>query len=113
MSDGVGPMCAGCVRMNMLPLMPKLTDEDRENIALAMRRYDPKHPLKTNFPHYLKAAAAFDTIALSKFDTVMAALREAAPYIPKSVARSESWNCSSEEISISHTLEFSNFRGEG
>jgi len=76
-------MCAGCVRMNMLPLMPKLTDEDRENIALAMRRYDPKHPLKTNFPHYLKAAAAFDTIALSKFDTVMAALREAAPLYPE------------------------------
>ena len=64
--------------------MPKLTDEDRENIALAMRLYGPPdHPLKINYPHYLKAAAAFGTIGLSNREEVMAALREAAPKYPE------------------------------
>ena len=74
-----------CVmRKNLLALMPKLTDEDRENIALAMRSYGPpNHALKRNYEHYLKAAAAFDTIALSNREEVMAALREAAPKYPE------------------------------
>jgi hypothetical protein len=49
-----------------------------------MRRYGPpNHALKINYPHYLKAAAAFDTTALSDREEVMAALREAAPKYPE------------------------------
>jgi hypothetical protein len=65
-------------------MLAKLTEMDRENIALAMRRYGPPdHPLKTNYPHYLKAAAALDKIILSKRKEVMAALRKAAPTYPE------------------------------
>jgi hypothetical protein len=74
----------GVVMGNLLPLMHKLTDEDHENIALAMRRYGPpNHALKRNYKHYLKAAAAFDIIAFSNCEEVMAALREAVPKYPE------------------------------
>ena len=64
--------------------MSKLTEDDFENIALAMRRYGPPdHPLKTNYPHYLKAAAAFDQIAFLDRKEVIAALRKAAPTYPE------------------------------
>jgi len=69
---------------NLLPLLPKLTEEDFENIALAVRLYGPpNHPLKTNYPHYLKAAAALDRIALVNRKKVIAALREVAPTYPE------------------------------
>jgi len=69
---------------NLLKWLPKLTDEDCENIALAMRRYGPPdHPLKTNYPHYLKAAKAIDAIAFLNRKEVMAALRDAAPTYPE------------------------------
>jgi site-specific DNA-adenine methylase len=71
------------MKTNLLKVLPKLTIEDREDIALAYRRYDPKHGLKTNFPHYLEAAKATDRIGMLDFDKVMAALREAAPLYPE------------------------------
>ena len=64
---------------NLLPLLPKLTEEDRENIALAMRRKG----YLTDHPHYLKAAAALDRIALVNRKKVIAALREVAPTYPE------------------------------
>ena len=69
---------------NLLPLLPKLTEDDRENIALAMRCCGrPDHPLKTHFPDYLKAAAEIKIIAISKREEVLAALCKAAHfYLP-------------------------------
>ena len=74
-------MPASDVMTNLLQVLPKLNKKDRENIALVMRCYGPSdHPLKTNYPDYLKAAAAIDIIALSNRNEVMAALRKAAPF---------------------------------
>jgi hypothetical protein len=69
---------------SLLVWLPKLTEKDRENIALAIRCCGrPDHPLKTDFPDYLKAAPAIDRIALSKHKEVLAALCKAAHfYLP-------------------------------
>jgi len=66
---------------SLLVWLPKLTEKDRENIALAIRCCGrPDHPLKTDFPDYLKAAAAIPIIGLSSREEVLAALRKAAPF---------------------------------
>jgi hypothetical protein len=64
--------------VNLLAKLHKLTDEDRENIALAMRCCGPEKNSLKDFPDYLKAAAAIDTIGLLKRKEVIAALRKTA-----------------------------------
>jgi hypothetical protein len=74
-------LCQIVSPMNLLELLPCLTKQDCENIALVMRCYGPPdHPLQTNYPDYLKAAAAIPIIGLSSREEVLAALRKAAPF---------------------------------
>jgi len=64
-------------KVNLLPLMPKLTETDLQNIALAMRRKG----YLTDYLHFGHAAKSM-AIPFLDLEEVIAALHEAAPTYP-------------------------------
>jgi hypothetical protein len=67
----------GVVAENLLLLLRKLTEKDRQNIAKAVRRKG----LLTDLPHFGHVTS--DRIAFLNREEVIAALREAAPTYPE------------------------------
>jgi hypothetical protein len=64
---------------NLMLLLPKLTEKDRQNIAKAMRRKG----YLADYLHYGHAAKAFDKLAILNRKKVIAALYEAASTYPE------------------------------
>jgi len=65
------------MRKNMLPSLHRLTEKDRQNIAIALRRKG----YLTGHPHF--GHVTTDQIALFELEVVIAALHEAAPTYPE------------------------------